>query len=70
MVANKDFTAIYTRLPVLKQPLRDNAALAPNIRTNSCKESSGISVGSVANYFFHLRNKIKYICMKYVSSSY
>ena len=70
-VANKDFTAIYTWLPVLKQPLRDNAAPVPKIRTNSCKESSGISVGNVANYYFHLRNKINNrICIKYVSSSY
>ena len=65
------FTAIYTWLTVLAQPLRDNAAPAPKIRTNSSKESSGISVGNVANYYFHLRNKInKCICIKYVSSSY
>ena len=71
MVANNDFTAIYTWLTVLKQPLRDNAAPAPNIRTNSCKESSSISVGNVANYYFHLCNKInKRVCIKYVSSSY
>ena len=50
MVANKDFTAIYSGIMVLKQPWRDNAGAAPNIRTNSCKESSGRSVGSIANY--------------------
>jgi len=50
MVANKDFTAIYSWFMVLKQPWRDNAGPAPNIRTNSCKESSGISVSNVANY--------------------
>ena len=54
-------TKIYSSLPVLKQPLRDNANPAPNIRTNSCKESSGILVGNVANYYFHLKSTNVYV---------
>ena len=49
MVANKNFTAIYSWYTVLK-PWHDNATPAPNIRTNSWKESRDRSVGSVANY--------------------
>jgi hypothetical protein len=57
-VANKNFAAIYLWLPVLRQIYCDNAALAPNTRTNSCNESSGRSVGIAASYYFNLRNEI------------
>jgi len=63
-VANKDFTAIYLWLPVLRQLWRDNAALAPNTCTNSCNESSGRSIGIAARYYIHLCNEINTcICM-------
>jgi len=56
---------------VLKQRWLDNAGPAPNICTNSCNESSGRSVGSAANYYFHLCNKInKCVCIKYVLSRF
>jgi len=51
-----------SHLIILKQRWRDNADPAPNICTNSCNESSGRSVGSAANYQFHLWNKINKKC--------
>ena len=65
-VPNKDSTAIYMWLAILKQLTRQC-----NPCTNSCDESSGRSIGIAASYYFHLCNEInKCICMKYVSSRY
>jgi len=49
-MSNKDFTAIYSSSPVLKQRCRDNADPPPNLCTSSCNESSGRPVGSAGNY--------------------
>jgi len=62
-MANKDFTAIYLWLPVLRRLWRDNATLAPNTCTNSCNESSGRSIDIAASYYFHVCNENKCICM-------
>jgi len=57
-VANKDFSAIYSWLPLLRC---DSVAHAPKTCTNSCKESSGRSVGIAASYYHHLWNQQMYM---------